>query len=118
MATKVSSIEAEKLPSNSCSRAPAQACCDQARMKLAACERLRIAERAAFYRGHDVLFAYRTRGCSVIEHSNLTQVRVYELAQLLAEQSTVPSVSWVFGNRRPASRIDDLMPWAYAKLPA
>ena len=80
MATDVSTMQAEKAAPDSCGPPTAEACCDQALMKLAAYDRLRIAEQAALYRRHDSLFADWTRGCSVIEHSDLTQVRVYELA--------------------------------------
>ncbi len=94
-----------------CSPPAADAYCDQALMKLAAHERLRIAEKAAVYRRHDAEFADWACGSSIVEHSDLTQVRVYELAELLAKRGTVPTARWVFEKLIAGDRLTSAAMW-------
>lgn len=95
----------------SCSPDDCGASCDEALMKLAQHERVRIAEIAELYRQHDTVFAKWAKGCSVIEHSDLTQVRVYELAALLAKLGRVPSLAWVFEKLIAADHLTSIAMW-------
>lgn len=111
MATDKSSMQTETTAPEPCNPPAAEACCDQALMKLATYERLRIAEKAAVYRRHDAQFADWACGSSIVEHSDLTQVRVYELAELLAKQGTVPTAGWVFEKLIAADRLTSAAMW-------
>ncbi len=48
-----------------------------------------IAERALLYRQHDSSFADWAAGYGIIQHEDLTQVRVYEMVDLLVQRGTV-----------------------------
>lgn len=95
----------------SCGPQVSAPCCDQAMTKLAVHERLRIAELSALYRRHDGQFAAWAKGLSVIEHSDLTQVRVFELADLLVRKGNVPSAGWVFEKLIAADRLTSVGMW-------
>jgi hypothetical protein len=116
MAAEVSTMQAETTAAESCSPAPAEACCDQALMKLAASERIRIAERAALYRHHNAAFANWSLGLPAIEHSDLTQVRIYELAEFLTKQGAVPSESWVFEKLIAADQLTSAGMWLVVNM--
>ena len=111
MTADVPSLLIESTATNSCGPVPAEACCDQALMKLAAFERARIAERAELYRRHNAVFAEWARGLSVIEHSDLTQVRIFELAEALEKQKAVPNETWVFEKLIAADRLTSAAMW-------
>ena len=111
MAADAPSPLADNTAQGTCSLSPDEACCDRALMKLAAFERLRIAERAALYRQNNAVFADWARGLPVIEHSDLTQVRIYELAERLTKQGTVLSETWVFEKLIAADRIASAAMW-------
>ena len=51
--------------------------------------RYRAAERAELYRGKDPAFANWAAGYGAIQHDDLTQVRVYEMADFLVQRGTV-----------------------------
>ncbi|MGD9920928.1 MAG: xylulose 5-phosphate 3-epimerase [Pseudorhodoplanes sp.] len=85
-------------------------------MKLAVHERLRISGAAALYRRHDAKFAAWAKGLSVIEHSDLTQVRVFELAELLVRKGVVPSASWVFEKLIAADRLTNAGMWVVVHM--
>lgn len=111
MAADIPTLHPENATSDSCKAVPAEACCDLSLMKLDAFERNRIAELAALYRQHDAVFTDWARGLPVIEHSDLTQVRIYELAERLAKQGAVPSASWVFEKLIAADRLASAAMW-------
>lgn len=111
MTTDVPSVRVESTTPDSCGPAPAEACCDQALMKLAAFERLRIAERAELYRRHNTVFAKWAKGLPVIEHSDLTQVRIFELAETLTKQRAGPNETWVFEKLIAADRLASAAMW-------
>ncbi|MEQ1713406.1 MAG: xylulose 5-phosphate 3-epimerase, partial [Hyphomicrobium sp.] len=66
---------------------------------------------AALYRRCDPLFADWACELPAIEHSDLTQVRVYELAELLVKWGIVPGVSWVFEKMIAADRFASSAMW-------
>lgn len=98
-------------PAVSCTYARHEVGCDQALMCLDAQARQRVADRAALYRQCDTLFSTWARGLPVIEHSALTQVRIFELAELLVKQGIVPSTSWVFERLIAADRLTSAAMW-------
>ena len=55
-----------------------------------------LAEQAASCRNADPAFAGWARGYGAIEHTNATQVRVYELAEGLVNAGRAQSPGWVF----------------------
>lgn len=111
MALEVTSLHADGKTSNSCNRERDEVGCDRALMRLDAHARFRVAERAALYRRCDAQFAHWACGLSVIEHSDLTQVRVYELAELLAKQGLVPCAASVFETMIAADRLTSAAMW-------
>ena len=52
-------------------------------------EQHRIRERAAMYRDHDSNFAVWAEGSGVVAHDDLTQVRVYDMIDMLAQRGHV-----------------------------
>jgi hypothetical protein len=91
MAADIPTLHLENAALDSCRLVPAKACRDQSLMKLAAFELNRIVKLKALYRQHDAVFTDSARGLPVIEHSDLTQVRIYELAEQFAKQGTLGS---------------------------
>jgi phosphoketolase len=116
MTVDVPSLSLENASSHSCCVASAAVCCDQSLMCLPAFEQLRIAERAEFYRRHNASFAEWAKGLPVIVHSDLTQVRIYELAETLATQKTVPSKAWFFEKLIAADRLTSAAMWLVVHL--
>ena len=111
MATQLSSLQADAEAPSSCNAKWELACRDRALMCLDSPARLRVAEQAALYRRCDPLFADWARGLPAIERSELTQVRVYELAELLVKQGIVPAVSWFFEKMIAADRLTSSAIW-------
>ncbi len=66
-------------------------CCT--RLQLGWEHRQRVEASAAGYRDADPLFAAWAAGYGVIEHDDLTQVRVHELVQALVKASTLPDAA-------------------------
>jgi hypothetical protein len=68
-------------------------------------EKSRIKERAALYRQQSPLFSQWAAGYGVIKHEDSTQVRVYEMADLLNVRDIVKSPDEVFQYLAAADRI-------------
>lgn len=71
----------------------------------------RIEERAALYRGQNPAFADWAAGYGVIRHTDVTQVRVYEMADLLHQQGRVPDVEAVYRTLAAADRVTSAAMW-------
>ncbi|MFQ6024165.1 MAG: xylulose 5-phosphate 3-epimerase [Acidiferrobacterales bacterium] len=74
-------------------------------------ERFRVQERAALYRKQDSQFAEWAAGYGVIRHQDITQVRVYEMADLLLQKGTVSDKSTVYRTLAAADRIASAAMW-------
>lgn len=105
------SCDATDDAANSCTELQGNVGCDRALMRLDVVDRRRVADRAALYRKSDTQFAAWARGLSVIEHSDLTQVRIFELADLLVRRGTVPSTAWIFETLIAADRVTSAAMW-------
>lgn len=71
----------------------------------------RIAERARLYRERNPVFARWSRGYGVIRHEDRTQVRLYDLAELLVVRGLQPDVSAVFELLEAADRLASMGCW-------
>lgn len=71
----------------------------------------RVRERAALYRKQDPSFAQWAAGYGVISHNDLTQVRVYEMADYLKIRGRVQDVAEVFQILAAADRIASAAMW-------
>ena len=70
-----------------------------------------VANLAASCRKYDPEFAAWARGCGVIEHTNATQVRAYELAESLVNKGHAPSLRWVLEKLEAADRLTSAAMW-------
>ena len=70
-----------------------------------------IRERAALYRDRDQIFANWAAGYGVIQHSDLTQVRVYEMADLLVQRDTVRKKGEVYQILTAADKVANAAMW-------
>ncbi len=80
----------------------------------------RVKERAALCRASNSEFAQWAAGYGEIRHSDLTQVRVYEMADFLVKEGRVPVIDEVFVRLRAADRLASAAMWlvvhmAYAR---
>lgn len=71
----------------------------------------RIHARAAIYRARDPLFARWAAGSGVIKHSELTQVRCYEMADFLHESGAVTHRDHVYNTLIAADRLANAGMW-------
>ncbi|OHB64485.1 MAG: xylulose 5-phosphate 3-epimerase, partial [Planctomycetes bacterium RBG_13_62_9] len=71
----------------------------------------RIQNRAAMYRQQNPAFARWAAGYAVIEHSDDTQVRIYEMAEQLAMAGVVQSKDDVLGYLHAADRVASAAMW-------
>lgn len=71
----------------------------------------RIEERAALYRHQSTAFAEWAAGYGVIRHDDLTQVRIYEMADLLHQQEKVEDTDTVYRILAAADRIASAAMW-------
>jgi phosphoketolase len=74
-------------------------------------EEHRIRERASLYRKQSPVFAEWAAGYGVIEHDDLTQVRVYEMADLLTQRGVVSKKEEVYRILAAADRIANAAMW-------
>ncbi len=77
----------------------------------------RIRHRARLYRAGDPDFAKWAAGYGVIRHSDLTQARVYKMAQHLALQGVVRDAREVFESLHATDRIASAGLWLTAHMP-
>ena len=70
-----------------------------------------IRERAALYRERDQIFANWAAGYGVIQHNDLTQVRVYEMADLLVQRDTVRKKDEVYQILTAADKVANAAMW-------
>jgi len=74
-------------------------------------EELRAKELAALYRGQNPAFAGWAAGYGVIRHSDATQIRIYEMADLLFQRSVVQAKDQVYQRLAAADRIASAAMW-------
>src|SRR5712692_11686985 len=74
-------------------------------------EELRAKELAALYRGQNPAFAGWAAGYGVIRHSDATQIRIYEMADLLFQRSVVQVKDQVYQRLAAADRIASAAMW-------
>lgn len=74
-------------------------------------EQHRIQQRAALYRERDAEFARWAEGYGVIGHDDLTQVRIYELIDLLCQRSQCPSPHHGYRLLAAADRVTSAAMW-------
>lgn len=70
-----------------------------------------IRERAALYRGQNRAFAKWAAGKGVIRHDDITQVRIYKVADLLRVRGVVSDVDEVYSTLAAADRIANAAMW-------
>lgn len=71
----------------------------------------RIRERAALYRKQSPVFANWAAGYGMIQHEDLTQVRVYEMADLLVQRGAVHKKEEVYRILTAADKIANAAMW-------
>lgn len=74
-------------------------------------ERPRLTERARLYRSSNPVFAQWAAGYGVIDHKDLTQIRVYEMASLLKVKGLVGEIDDVFRILTATDRITSAAMW-------
>lgn len=72
---------------------------------------LRVPERAALYRRSSPAFAHFAAGYGVIQHTDETQVRVWELAQVLETRGVVRQADEVYALLSAADRVASAGMW-------
>src|ERR1700753_2933710 len=71
----------------------------------------RLSERAALYRKASPTFAHWAAGYGVIAHSELTQVRVHEMAELLHDRGATARIDAVDAPLPAADRVASAALW-------
>lgn len=71
----------------------------------------RIAERAALYRQQDSSFADWAAGYGIVQHDDLTQVRVYEMVDLLMQRRTIQEKEEAYGILGAADKVANSAMW-------
>jgi len=71
----------------------------------------RTHDRAAATRTHDAAFAAWAAGCGVVAHTDETQVRIRDLAEMLVEQGAMPSRAAVYALLSAADRVANAAMW-------
>lgn len=74
-------------------------------------EQHRIRERAAMYRDHDSNFAVWAEGSGVVAHDDLTQVRVYDMIDMLAQRGHVASKAVAYRILQATDQITNAAMW-------
>jgi len=74
-------------------------------------EQYRVAKRAELYRERDQVFADWAAGYGAIQHEDITQVRVYEMADLLVQQGTVREKGEVYRCLANADTVTNAVMW-------
>lgn len=74
-------------------------------------EKHRIKERAALYRKQSPIFADWAAGYGVIQHDDLTQVRVYEMADLLVQRDAIHKKEEVYQILTAADKVANAAMW-------
>lgn len=75
------------------------------------CDPSWLAELAASCRQKDAQFARWAGGYGVIQHSDLTQIRIHFLAETLVQSGKAPSRNWVFDKLIAADRLASAAMW-------
>src|SRR5260221_13825625 len=78
---------------------------------MTSCEPGRVAERAALYRKASAAFAHWAAGYGVLDHHDRTQVRVYDLALVLAARGDVAHADDLFRLLAAADRVASAAMW-------
>jgi len=79
-------------------------------------EKSRVKERAALYRQQSPAFSQWAAGYGVIKHEDLTQVRVYEMADLLNVRDIAKNPDEVFQYLAAADRIASAVMWTVVHM--
>lgn len=74
-------------------------------------ERHRISARAAVYRRQDAAFAAWAEGFGVVTHEDLTQIRVYEMIDMLVQRGNVASKADGYKALRAADMVANATMW-------